>query len=41
MSTLEEGEAYEVMPRKKENMFVVIRKDGVIIALQAVMRFCR
>lgn len=31
----------EIIPRKKENVFLVLRKDAGIKALHTVIRFCR
>lgn len=41
MNTLEDTQALEITPRFPKNMLVVLKRDGVVVAMQFVLRFCR
>lgn len=41
MNTLEDTQALEITPRFPKNMLIVLKRDGVVTAMQFVLRFCR
>ncbi len=41
MNTLERDQTLEIAPRNRESVFVVLRRDGQVAAIQVVLRFCR
>ncbi len=41
MNTLEHDQTIEIAPRIPKSMFVVLRRDGQLAAIQVVLRFCR
>lgn len=41
MNTLEDNIPLELRPKKRENVYVVIRLNGQVVAMQTVFRFCR
>ncbi|MBC7778289.1 MAG: hypothetical protein H7246_22845 [Phycisphaerae bacterium] len=38
---LEQDQTLEIAPRNRENVLVVLRRDGAVAALQAVLQLCR